>query len=206
MFHDVKEGSELMIKLMLMSTLPILAGGLLAINGAFDARSQQRITVERSSPPPAQPDRDLMPPKGEEFAVVAELVPDAVFIDGPSERIEYHAEISANVSTDVTYAFTARVIDDLGNVVAEVAKGEGDLRSKGVAAVAATPAFTATLADGFYILSVRVAIVSSDLEDSYEAVQFLRVRDQKMREMTATDWYQASRGSLVSLTPPGDVK
>jgi hypothetical protein len=124
----------------------------------------------------------------------AELVPDAVRVTGATETIEYHAEVASRLPEGAAFAWSASIVDDRGTLITNVGSGEGPI---GSAETKSTGPLLANLQDGFYALRIMVAAHSLNWEDVAEGVQYLRVKNQKMREMTPTDWYQASRASLA---------
>ena len=149
--------------------------------------------VEKAVPSAISPTGTVV--EGSEKLFEVQLVPDAVQAVLDTEVIEYHADISSNVSGSGAYAWSASLADDRGNVVSSLGAGDGKLEKGGVAS---TSALVAHLPDGFYVLRVLAAFHSANWEDAAEGVQFLRVKGTKMREMSAADWYRSSRATLAT--------
>lgn len=184
------------MKLISMLALSLLATGAWTGYSVHREDGPIRIPVVRDVKPAAAPVApDVMDANGVEPNISAEIIPDAVIVDGKSERLEYHAELASNLDADAAYAWSAVAIDDLGRVVTDIASGEGTIAAHGTAA---TSSFVVDLPEGFYLLRVRVGAVASELEDATLAVQFLSVSNGVMREMSATDWYRTSRATLMT--------
>lgn len=184
----------------------LLTSSLFAFGGVWLSTAERagpqptRVPIAREAKPTPAPSAGVMDQLGEKARFRVELFPDAVLVDGKSETIEYHAEIISDYDARGTFAWTATLVDDRGIVVREIASGGGEVAS---GEAAATEGLAPTrLPDGFFSLHVRAALVTDDSEDAFEAVQFLRVKGGQMREMSATDWYQASQATLATEVKP----
>jgi hypothetical protein len=188
------------MKLIPILALPLFTTGVWTGYLKYSDEEPIHVPVSRpikAAPAPSSP--NVMDEHGVEATIAVEIIPDAVILVGNSEALEYHAEVASQLSTDATYAWSAVAIDDLGRVVGDLAVGEGTVLARDIAV---TPSFIVDLPDGFYILRVRVGVVTAESEHAGLAVQFLRVSDGLTREMSATDWYRSSRGTLM--TEAGD--
>jgi hypothetical protein len=132
----------------------------------------------------------------------AELVPDAVIVNGAKEAIRYHAQLKSNAGKDGTIAWTVLAVDDVGRLVATLDKGSDLLPSRGQYG---TRGVLASLPDGYYTLRIRAALHTKDGDDAAEAVQWLGVASGKVREMTLEDWYRQSRAGQALPWTQSDV-
>jgi hypothetical protein len=122
------------------------------------------------------------------------LVPDLVVKNGTAERIEYHAEITNNLDTQGSIAWTATVIDDLGNEMTSLGSGSSPVSAK---ADVSSAVLSPDLPDGAYLLNVRAAIVAGSDEWTATGVQALNVAGGQMKEMSIGDWFTKTRSAQV---------
>jgi hypothetical protein len=122
-----------------------------------------------------------------------DIVPDSVLsgAGGSASRIQYHAEIKvAKASAGI--AWTVDVVDDRGRVVQTNLTSGSTSGSAGQ--ITETQGFSPTLADGYYALNVRAAMVTHDqAADIVESRQFIRVQNGAWTELDETEWRYYSR-------------
>jgi len=163
--------------------------------------STERWPIARSTPPVTRSNQATAP-GGRQFRFEAALVPDAVLAARGREKIEYHGELTSRLNEGGAVAWTAVVVDDVGNVVSTLGTGQTPVQAH---SVASTASFVPDLPDGYYSLRIRAAVHSVGWDDVTEAVQYFTVAQGKMREMSYDDWHTYSRDGLavqLAAAPP----
>jgi hypothetical protein len=127
---------------------------------------------------------------GERARLKIDIVPDAAITQNGRDAIEYHAEATSDLKDDGAVAWSAFIVDDVGNVVQKLKTGVGAIKGRGMLA---TPAITVNLKDGYYSLRVRAAIHTAGWDDVAEEAQYLVVNNGRTREMDYDEWHLQSR-------------
>jgi hypothetical protein len=156
--------------------------------------AERRIPIEYIRDVPTRP--SAVHP-GLEWPAQIELIPDALIISPEGrESVEYHAELTVARGKSVGIAWDGEVLDDRGNVVLSgLAKGQ-ERGSEG--SVHVTAPILVDLADGFYALRVRAAIVPDDEPSTImESIQYVELAQGKWIELTMYEWYERSRAGIA---------
>jgi hypothetical protein len=176
--------------------LGLAAGTLFLLRAHYGESATARIPIARA--PKASLPVNLEHHGGASPRFTAELVPDAVLVSAGREAIEYHAELASLLEEDGATAWTATVVDDVGNVVSTVGSGQDALKAR---ATLVTPGLVASLADGYYSLRIHAALSAHGTEEVAQTIQYLSVSHGKVREMSFSDWHNASRDGLAVVIP-----
>jgi len=185
----------------------VVTGGIIVCGVAIEPVQPGRVAIAReiTGAPVGAPAGAgaLTCSGGMDYPATVRLVPDAVVTTGGRESVEYHAEIDLHKGGKVGLAWEADVVDDNGQKVAsKLAAGTG--RGK-AGDTAATGAISAQLADGYYMVRVRVAVSPDDAPATVmQAIQYVNVSNGKWREMDDVQWRADSNAHLAfrATTPP----
>src|SRR5258708_7321559 len=163
-------------------TSVVASGGILAASGQVSTRTpikRAKVVGEASNA------SGMLCAGGQEPNLRVDIVPDAVIRIGNTERIEYHAELVSRLNKSGAVAWSAYIVDDLGQVT-KLGQAEGAIDSQGTFV---TAALAPSMPDGNYALHVRAAVVADGAQATEEGLQPFSIVKGVMRELSVDDWF-----------------